>query len=374
MVKTHETVKTFSSKATKALTGLLKQIPNIEIANVQQEERTHRKQELDCIVDVVFGEKRFHILVEMKQMGEPRYIRNAIAQVRNVIFHHHDKRPSIFNGDLVPLIISTYLSPQAQAICKQEAISYLDLFGNAHIKFDGIFIDHQVAEKPKTEIRSLKSLFSPKAAQVIKVLFAEPQKAWRVVDISESSGVSLGHVSNVRKQLVDREWVSEEEGGIVLSEPAEVLNSWRESYQDPSIKLVRTYSHLSQDELTKRVAQSLTVSEQEHPGLILSHNSAAQWIAPFVRDGLVTFYSKIDNYEQVKSQLNLTEVHKGANVIFRIVDSDLVFIDAIEPVPGTYCTSPIQTYLDLWIGNERNHEAAEFLRKEELVWVDQNHN
>ena len=48
----------------------------------------------------------------------------------------------------------------------------------------------------------------------------------------------------------------------------------------------------------------------------------------------------------------------GANIVVRIPADETLFDNASEPVPGTFCTSPLTTYLDLWCGNEREREAA----------------
>jgi hypothetical protein len=45
-----------------------------------------------------------------------------------------------------------------------------------------------------------------------------------------------------------------------------------------------------------------------------------------------------------------------------------LFLDAVEPAPGVFCTSPVQTYLDLVVAGERPDEAAEHLRQELLAW------
>ena len=42
--------------------------------------------------------------------------------------------------------------------------------------------------------------------------------------------------------------------------------------------------------------------------------------------------------------------------------------DAIEPAPGSVCTGPVQTYLDLAAAGERGREAADHLRQEKLAW------
>ncbi len=44
-----------------------------------------------------------------------------------------------------------------------------------------------------------------------------------------------------------------------------------------------------------------------------------------------------------------------------------VFLDRIEAGTGMWCTSPIQTYLDLAASGERGAEAAEHLFNEKIA-------
>jgi len=44
-----------------------------------------------------------------------------------------------------------------------------------------------------------------------------------------------------------------------------------------------------------------------------------------------------------------------------------VFLDRVEAAEGIWCTSPIQTYLDLAVSGERAIEAAEHLFNERIA-------
>jgi len=43
-------------------------------------------------------------------------------------------------GDATPVLIATYLSPEAQTLCNESHAGYLDLEGNAHIAIGEVFI------------------------------------------------------------------------------------------------------------------------------------------------------------------------------------------------------------------------------------------
>ena len=59
--------------------------------------------------------------------------------------------------------------------------------------------------------------------------------------------------------------------------------------------------------------------------------------------------------------LRLNHAAKGANVVLRIPKDESVFADAVQPARGIFCTDPIDAYLDLWNGNDRDREAADHL-------------
>lgn len=83
-----------------------------------------------------------------------------------------------------------------------------------------------------------------------------------------------------------------------------------------------------------------------------------------------TFYADEEGADYLERHLDLSPISKGANVAINIIKGDSIFVDAIEPVPGIYCTSPIQTYLDLWVGNDRDRESAQFLQEEYFPWLN----
>ena len=77
----------------------------------------------------------------------------------------------------------TYLCPS----CGDEMVcyaAYLDLVGNARLAFDTVYIERTVADKPRSETRALRSIFTPKAAAILRVLLRDPDRAWRVADLA----------------------------------------------------------------------------------------------------------------------------------------------------------------------------------------------
>ena len=266
------------------------------------------------------------------------------------------------------MLVSAYLSPESRSICLDHDVAYLDLVGNAHLAFDHVYINRAVADRPKSETRALRSIFAPKAAAILRVLLREPARAWRVAELAEAANASLGHVSNVRKALLAREWIEKGTNGVILVRPDALLRTWREEYRKPTGRRTSRYTLFHGDQLSKQLSGRLN-AKPHHPRAILSSHSAAQWFAPFVRGGTHSFYADEPGARMLKEALKLTHVERGANAIVTIPRDESLFDDAAQPAPGVYCASPIVTYLDLWSGNDRDREAAEHLASKCFPWL-----
>lgn len=325
-----------------------------------------RKQGINCgghTLDLVFQVNVAgceHLLVcEVKDRAQPQQVRAALLILREAL--RRDGR------DMTPVFMAPYLSPQARALCVEYGVGYLDLAGNARIAFDGIFIEREVADKPKAVRREVKSLFKPKSARVLRVLLRQPHRAWRVADLADAAQVSLGHVSNVRRKLIAEEWGEDSGSGLFLLKPDALLDAWRNAYEPPAGERREYYTTLHGEAFDAAVRGAFGAT----PGqgrILLASFSAGRWMAPYLRSGTQYFYADASGLALLVSFLNLVRTGKGGNVVVTVPTDDGVLQDAMHPAPGVVCTSPVQTYLDLCTLGERGVEAADILRREKLAW------
>ena len=224
MLKPGRSLKPVEGKATQALRFLLEQVPAIAILDLDGA-LPKPVRGVDIVANIEVSGRRHALLCDVSSSGQPRHVRIDLLQLRDAIIGHP--------RDATPVLIAPYLSPQAQALCREQEVGFLDFEGNACLIFDGIFIERQVASKPVADRRELRSLFKPKSAQVLRVMLRNPRQAWRVTELGQAAGVSLGHVSNVRAGLLDREWAQVSEEGLFLSHPDTLLDAWRQSYAPP---------------------------------------------------------------------------------------------------------------------------------------------
>lgn len=345
-------------RAAEALRGLLERIPILQVKSIDTE-AVSNDWEPDLIVRLLVDGRPHQLVCEYKSNGQPRYARSAMLELRNYVAHRAPKATAVF--------IAPYISPAVRQLCDETGVGYLDLEGNARIAFGGVFIERIVADKPAAQQRELKSLFRPKSAQVLRAMLREPGRAWRVTELSETSGVSLGHVSNVRTGLIDREWAHASDDGLVLSDPNALLDAWRDSYSAPLGERLRFYTPLHGSAL-ETAARSALRSDSAPGRAAFASFSAAQWISPYARTGMHYFFADEEGVRKLQAALKLTPSSKGDNVVITVPKDLGLLVDTVEPAPGAVCTSPVQTYLDLFVAGERGAEAADHLRQERLSW------
>ena len=323
---------------------------------------------LDAWIDFEHDEICYALLMEGKADGAPRFARSVIYQLESCIAHLHRSEHQDVTRQFIPMLVSSYLSPESRSICLDHNVAYLDFCGNAHLAFGNVHIERSVPDRPKSEARSLRSLFTPKAGAILRVLLRDPPRAWRVTDLAEAANASLGHVSNVRKALLDQEWAKVRKDGLALAQPGALLKSWRDDYHHPSAHYVSGYTVFHGNQLHDRLSGSLNPGPQS-PRAICASNSAAQWFAPYVRGGTHSFYADEPGARILKETLQLTHAAQGANVILHIPKDETLFDDAVQPVSNIFCTSPVVTYLDLWNGSDRDREAADHMAAKCFPWL-----
>lgn len=343
-------------QARENLAKLLNSIPLIYIQDIESYEKP-----IDFVARVRAhdGGKEYLIGCEVKTNGQPRYAEAALLH----LIEWRAKMPPT----TAVVFIAPYLSDAVRSMCSDRDVGYLDFCGNCLIKFGPVYIERAVAVLPPAEQRQLKSLYKPKSARVLRVLLQDPRHSWKLKDLSAISGVSLGHVSNVRHALKDRNWVADEGTGTVLTQPDALLDEWRENYEVEG-ETYEFYTTLHGSSFKEATRGNLNGDELMGPLAVLSSYSAADWMAPYGRTSKSYFYADPSGLKKLIEALSLRSVKAGGNVKITIPRDNGVFLGFEQPFPGIVCTSMVQTYLDLYASGERGQESAEHLRKEKIKW------
>ena len=368
MLKHYERVKELKTRAMDAIRDLLGDVPSVEVESVEYERKVGGAYGVDGLIGLSYPGGSCALVIEVRSNGAPRFVRSGVHLLESCVARLRQSGEANGGRRLIPVLVSPYLSPESRAICTDHDVAYLDLVGNARLAFDTVYIERTVADKPRSETRALRSIFTPKAAAILRVLLRDPDRAWRVADLAAQANASYGHVSNVRKALLEREWLEVRDDGAVLIQPDALLQMWRDNYRRPAGQSITGYTHLHGRQLDERLRGKLN-PYPERPRAIYSLHCAAQWLAPFTRSGTQTFYADEPGAEVLKEELKLAPAAMGPNVVLHVPTDESLFDDAREPAPNVFCTSPIVTYLDLWNGSDRDREAAEHLAGEFFSWL-----
>jgi hypothetical protein len=183
-----------------------------------------------------------------------------------------------------------------------------------------------------------------------------PRQWWQVQSVSELAKVSLGQSFNVKKLLLDREWVETSDEGFRLTAPANLLSEWAENYDFRRNTVREYYTLRSIADFERMLADQC---EKQEIRYALAGFSSAARLAPMVRYQRVMAYVS-GNQDDVARSLELRPVTSGANVNLILPYDEGVFYGA-QTKGQAKITSPLQTYLDLQQVKSRGEEAADFL-------------
>lgn len=340
------------TKAKEALLAVLEKVPFLEVKSAEQE-----VSGADILVNLAIGERDQSLVVEVKSNGQPRLAREAVNQ----LLRYRNAFPNSYFVFMAP-----YISPQAAEICRKDGVGYLDFAGNCYLSFGQVYIEQSGKPNPFRTRRDLVSLFSPKSSRVLRVLLSNPGRVWKTQELASEARVSLGQVSNVKKLLLDREWITKQDG-FSLTEPWTLLDEWAKAYTYKKNEVRNYYSLQSIPDIESDLAKVCRENNLEYA---LTGFSGAARFAPAVR------YTRAMAYVyaiRVPSLLNLKEVESGANIMLLYPHDEGVFYGT-QVIDDTRIVSPVQIYLDLKAYKGRGEEAAEVLLRDVIKpkWSKEN--
>ncbi|HXP60072.1 MAG TPA: type IV toxin-antitoxin system AbiEi family antitoxin [Dongiaceae bacterium] len=332
--------------ATEALLKCLRGVPFLRV----EKESKAASSRTDLRLQVKTPGGKSTLVVEVRKVGQPRVIREATNQ----LLRFKKELPGAYG-----VVMAPYISPQAAEICLKEGFGFADLAGNCLLSFDQVFISKEGKENSFARKRDLRSLYSPKAERVLRVVLSGPGRWWKVQSLAKEAGVSLGQGFNVKKLLVDREWMETGEDGFRLTAPAKLLAEWEENYDFRRSAVREFYTLRPIVEFEGLLGEACAKDKSAYA--LAGFSSAARY-APMVRYQRAMAYV-VGNLDRLAKGLELKPVTSGANVNLIAPYDDGVFYGA-ETKGDARVTSPVQTYLDLRQIKGRGEQAADCLKQQ----------
>jgi hypothetical protein len=312
-------------------------------------------QTADLMVKFKLAEHEQTMIVDVVTLGQPRQIRAAVTKLLDV----RRAMPTAY-----PVAASVYIGSQSARILKDNNLGYVDLSGNCYLAFEHVLIEKEGKRNVRPSTRPLRSLFAPRATRVVRVLLAEPSRAWRLEELAKAAAVSLGHSHNVVKRLEDLRWLERDDAQrIHLGKPADLLEAWAESYTYRTNEIA---SYFVSERVTRRtMAELARAASAEGRRYAFTLSSGLSLVAPHTRLGAIHCYLEGDP-APVVAALGLHPAAEADGTLHLLSPYDPGVFTGLLDKAGLKVVCLPQLYVDLVHSERRGAEQAEHLRREAM--------
>lgn len=134
-------------------------------------------------------------------------------------------------SDLPIIVIAEFISKNATEALKVRGINYIDVAGNAFIKYNDLVFFIEGQKKSKKEKTNQSRAFQEAGLKILFHLLSKPehlQDAYRT--IANKVDVSLGSVSHVMAELEDLKFLLKTKDKRILKNKKELLEQWVVGY------------------------------------------------------------------------------------------------------------------------------------------------
>ena len=324
----------------KELLGRVPVVEDIQIADESEHGFTVILQER--------GSGSFEIHVTCLKRAVPSSVKEVVSQS---------------NGQLYCIIMAPYISDASAKICEASGAGYCDLSGNCLIQTDSIYISNKGNPNQYPAENHAKTIFKSSAkttSLILRELMKDVSKGWKIKELAEKVGCSIGMVSRVKTYLCEHLWAEMDSSGLYITDAESLMKEWSRAYEIPEAISCYTIESIPRFE-----EKCYAAYRNNGVSLCLTGFSGGVRYAPVVR------YTKAHVWvdrKDITDFLNLTECKKvdsGANVTVYIADSDEVFVDCRE-INQSRVASPVQVYLDCMQLKGRGEEMAEAVFSKEI--------
>jgi len=322
----------------------------------------------DVVFRLEFGLAGVAVYGEIKNNCTPKLIKETAPWLA---------RLKATKPDSAFALICPALSPEAQRLCLENGIDFIDLAGNFSINVPGKFFLQKLGQKTaKTLTSNYQSPFAPKASRILRVLLENPMRAWTLTEITKELlsnrpkqnrliqipfEVSLGAVSKTLTGLEEELLIRRQAAGILVPEPRRLLLRWAEKYKEryrwylrSSFKTTNPFGE-NLPVISKGLAEMFGRSTE----FAFTGASATAITAPFVDAATIdVFVSSPEGMEKIRQYKSTVELGPNIRIMLPYDIGVFMYSNLVNDLP---LVSDIQTYLDLYAQGGRDFKQAEYL-------------
>ena len=305
--------------------------------------------------------RRFELVVEYKK-------RIGAAEAWRVVrmVEQYPKRPP-----KAALVVADRTTAQAREILAGHGIGYVDGLGNAHLEYPGAYVHIETPRRDREPREPGELRLAGKAGVVAQALLLEPEREWRVTDLAERAGVSVGLAHAVLQRLEQVEIV-EAHGGRrararTIADRSALLDLWVEENRDRDVRRLGAYVLPPRGGgVVENAARGLADAGIEHA---LTGVVAAAMLAPFLTalPAAAFWVDAAQPLDAVVDRLGAEPAERGANLMLMQADDNLPLSFA-EERESIRLANVFRIYLDARADPRRGREQAEHFRREVIGW------
>ena len=266
----------------------------------------------------------------------------------------------------VSVLASQYVSERTAELCERSGIGFFDYAGNCWFSGHSIYLCEKGNKNIRPKSNKAVTIFDRRSVVsscILREMFCDISKEWKLKHLSEKVGCSIGQVSKVVNFLIENAWAEKTTHGYKITAPEDLLKEWNGVYGKKEADAYGCYclDHIADIEMKLS-------SMKKDMGI----NSYLTGIAGGVRYAPVVRYNKIQVYiapEEIReaiSYLKAKEVNSGANLVMLPLENDSYIKDWRE-IDGFAVVSPLQIYLDSMQLKGRGEEMAEAVLRKEIL-------
>ena len=324
----------------------------LRLPNIQKYEVVHRTQD-GFIASVEMDDGyEFHINACFMNRVFPSTIMKLIEK--------QDKSQG------VSILVAPYISERTAQICEDNGMGYFDYAGNCWFVGHSIFLSEKGNKNPQPKWQRSVSIFertSVVSSCILRELFADVTKIWKLKYLAEKVECSIGQVSKLMNVLVENVWVEKLPDGYKIIDPESLLLEWSKDYGK---KEMTSYACYSLDNVSVIEERLKKLKIDMGIDSYLTGLSGGVRYAPVVRYNKVHVYIAPEDIQEAIFYLNMKEVTSGSNVVIFPLENDS-YIKDYRVIDESAVVSPLQIYLDSMQIKGRGEEMAEAVLKKEIL-------
>lgn len=266
----------------------------------------------------------------------------------------------------VSILVAPYISERTAQICEDNGMGYFDYAGNCWFVGHSIFLSEKGNKNPQPKEQRSVSIFertSVVSSCILRELFADVTKVWKLKHLAEKVNCSIGQVSKLMNVLVENVWVEKVPSGYRIMDPESLLLEWSKDYGK---KEMTAYSCYSLDSISVIEERLKNLKKDMGIDSYLTGLSGGVRYAPVVRYNKVHVYIAPEDIQEAISYLDMKEVSSGSNVVILPLENDS-YIKDYRVIGDSAVVSPLQIYLDCMQIKGRGEEMAEAVLRKEII-------